>query len=58
MIGFARAHHKITPRGKRRGWPWAKKAPQIYGFPYNIFATAGPSDFKFSKQLGFARLIM
>ena len=25
------------------------------GFPYNIFATAGASDFKFGAQLGFAK---
>ena len=25
------------------------------GFPYNISATAGASDFKFGRQLGFAK---
>jgi len=25
------------------------------GFPYNIFATAGASDFNFGMQLGFAK---
>jgi len=25
------------------------------GFPYNIFATARASDFKFGRQLGFAK---
>jgi len=27
----------------------------MLGFPYNISATAGASDFKFGKQLGFAK---
>ena len=29
--------------------------PNILGFPYNISATAGASDFKFFAQLGFAK---
>jgi len=29
--------------------------PKILGFPYNISATAGASDFKFGSQLGFAK---
>jgi len=28
---------------------------KILGFPYNISATAGASDFKFCTQLGFAK---
>ena len=55
QLGFAKAHHKITPRGKSRGWHWAKGTPQNFGFPYNISATAGASDFKFGAQLGFAK---
>jgi len=51
--GFAKADHKTTRRGKV-GWPWARGAPKILGFPYNISATAGASDFKFGIQLGFA----
>ena len=35
-------------------WPWAREAPQSYGFPYNISATVGVSDFKFDARLGFA----
>jgi len=34
--------------------PWARGAPQNFGFPYNISATAGASDFQFGAQLGFA----
>jgi len=37
------------------GWPWARRAPQILGFPYNISATAVASDIKFGAQLGFAK---
>jgi len=37
------------------GWPWARAAPQNFGVPYNISATAGASNFKFGAQLGFAR---
>jgi len=29
--------------------------PEIWGFPFNIFATAEASDFEFGKQLGFAK---
>ena len=36
-------------------WPWARGAPQNFGVPYNISATAGASDFKFGAQLGFAK---
>ena len=56
QLGFAHAHHKITPRGKR-AWPWAKGAPQNFGVPHNISATAGAGsgDFKFGTQLGFAK---
>jgi len=30
-------------------------SPEIWGFPFNIFATAEASDFKFGIQLGFAK---
>jgi len=29
--------------------------PKIWGFPFNISATAEASDFKFGTQLGFAK---
>ena len=32
-----------------------RELPKILGFPYNISATAGVSDFKFSAQLEFAK---
>ena len=54
QLGFTRAHHKITPRGKS-WWPWATGASHnISRFLYNISATAAASDFKFGTQLGFA----
>ena len=36
-------------------WPWARGAPQYFGFPYNISATDGASDFKFGMQLEFVK---
>jgi len=33
----------------------ARGAPQNFGFPYNISATAGASDFGFDAKLGFAK---
>jgi len=39
-------------------WPWAiGKLPEIWGFPFNISATAEASDFKFGTQLGFAKAL-
>jgi len=32
-------------------WPWAREAPQNFGVPFNISATAEASDFKFGMQL-------
>jgi len=52
-LGFAKAHHKITPRGKSGG---GLELPKMLGFPYKIFATAGASDFKFGAQLGFDKV--
>ena len=47
QLGFAKAHHKITPRGKSVGGLGLEKLPKIVGFTYNISATAGARDFKF-----------
>jgi len=38
QLGFAKAHHKITPGGKWV-WPWARGAPKNFGIPFNFFAT-------------------
>jgi len=35
--------------------PGPRELPEIWGFPFNIFATAAVSDFKFGTQLGFAK---
>jgi len=36
-------------------WPWARELSEIWGFPFNISATAEAIDFKFGTQLGFAK---
>ena len=48
QLGFAKAHHKITPEEKVGGLGLGELT-KILGFPYNISATAGASDFKFGK---------
>jgi len=54
QLGFAKAHHKITPRGKIGCGPGLGELPKILGFPFDISTTAEASDFKFGMQLGFA----
>jgi len=51
-VVFAQAHHEIPPR-KKRAWPWARKAPKILGFPFNIYAMAESIDLKFGTQFGW-----
>jgi len=55
QLGFAKAHHKITPRGKSGYGLGLGELPKILGFSYNISATVGASDFKFGMLLGFAK---
>ena len=55
QLEFAKAHHKITPRGKSGHGLGLGELPNILGFPYNISATAGASDFKFGTHLEFAK---
>jgi len=45
---FFKAHRKITPRGKSKGCLGLGELPKIFGFPYNISATAGASEFQFA----------
>jgi len=45
----------ITPREKSEGGLGLRELPKILGFPYNISAMAGASEFKFGAQLGFAK---
>jgi len=33
QLGFAKAHHKITPVGKKWPWPWGRGAPKNCGVP-------------------------
>ena len=47
-------HHANKSRQKL-AWPSSRELPKIWGFPFNIYATAEASDFKFGTQLGFAK---
>jgi len=45
-----------NPTKRKRGCgPGIGELPEIWGFPFNISATAEASDFKFGTQLGFAK---
>ena len=55
QLGFAKAHHKITPREKNGRGLGLGKLPKILGFPFNISAMAEASYFKFGMQLGYAK---
>jgi len=49
QFGFAKAHHKTTPRGKVV-WLWVRETPIYLGFPFNITATAAlPGAFCFNN---------
>ena len=54
-LGFAKAHHKIAPRGISGRGSGLGELPKLMGFPFNIFATAEASNFKFCMPLRFAR---
>jgi len=41
QLGFAKAHHKITPKEK---CAWPGEAPKYLGFFFNISATAALSS--------------
>ena len=52
-LGLAKSNYKITPKDKSgRCLFWG--ASKNLGFPFNIYAMAKSSDFKFGTQLGFA----
>jgi len=55
QLGFAKAHHKITPRGKSGGGLGLGKLLKILGFPYNNSAMTLASDFKFGMLVGFIK---
>ena len=53
QLGFAKAHHQI-PLEEKWGWSWARGAPENFGIPHNISATAWVRYFKFDAPLEFA----
>jgi len=55
QLQLAKAHHQI-PLERSGCGPGLGELLEIWGFPFDIFATAGPSDFKFDTQLGFAKV--
>jgi len=55
QMGFAKAHHKISPRRKSERVDELGELPKILMFSFNISATAKASDFKFNMQLGLAK---
>jgi len=57
QLRFAKAHHKITPRGKSGGCLGLGELPNIFGFSYNISATDRANDFKFGSW-GLPRLMI
>ena len=57
-LGFAKAHHKIKPKGKSGRGPGLGELSKILESPFNISATADASDYKFGMQLGFAKAII
>jgi len=54
LLRFAKAHHEI-PLEKTGCGPGLGELPEVWGFPFNISATAEASDFKFGIQLGLAK---
>ena len=45
----------IKSHAKKWAWLWARELAKISEFPFNIFATAEASDFKFGMQFGFSK---
>ena len=54
QVRFSKANHE-TPLEEIVGVAWTRELPEIWGFPFNLSATAEDSDFKFGTQLGFAK---
>jgi len=53
--GVCQGQSSNPTRRKSRCGPGLGKFSEIWGFPFNITATAEASDFKFGTQLGFAK---
>ena len=56
QLGFAKAHHKITPVGKSWHGLALGELPKILRFHFNIYRIAEARDLKFGRQLGFAKV--
>jgi len=55
QLGFAKAHHKITPIGKSGHGLGLGELAKIVCFHFNIYTMAEGRDFKFGTQRGFAK---
>jgi len=55
QLGSVKGHNKILPKRKSGHGPALWELPKIWGFPFNISATAETSDFRFGKPLEFAK---
>jgi len=55
QLGFAKAHHEITPTEKSGQGFGLGEIPKISRFHFNIYTMAEARDFKFGTQLGFER---
>jgi len=55
QLVFAKIHDKITPIGKSGCGIGLEELSKIWGFPYNISATAEASNFKIATLLVFAK---
>jgi len=53
-LGLPRPIIKSHP-DEKWAWPWAREAPQNWGFPFNISATTEGSDFKIGRPVGFVK---
>ena len=55
LVGFAKAHHKISPITKSGHGIGLGELPNVFWFHFNIYTMATARDFKFGTQLGFAK---
>jgi len=58
QLGFAKAHHKITPIGKIGGGLGLGELVKILGFTYNITATAGLATSNLASSWSLPRPII
>jgi len=55
QLGFAKAHHKITPIGKSGHGLGLWELPKLLWFHFNIYLMAEARAFKFGTQFDFAK---